>query len=151
MIEVPIAPPAPKISAVSIAPPPTSTRSPSPIPENGAGDCLSISDTNKLRAKLGLKPLEVGNSSSSNAQTSSSGDASKSGDGSKRSHEGHQMHKDEWGEFYHKPADNLASKIEAEKLREKFRQKKEKRLLEEKLKKVIFILKSIEGLNINLL
>lgn len=77
---------------------------------------------------MGLKPLEVGNST-----TSTSADSS----GTKRNHEGHPMHKDEWGEFYHKPADNLASKIEAEKLREKFRQKKEKRLQEEKLKKVV--------------
>ena len=115
-----MAPPAPLISKPS--------RSPSPIPENGAGDCLSIAETNKLRAKLGLKPLEVGNSSSSAPATSA--------EGSSKNGEGHPMHKDEWGEFYHKPADNLASKIEAEKLREKFRQKKEKRLLEEKLKKV---------------
>uniref|UniRef100_A0A1B0CRF7 Uncharacterized protein n=2 Tax=Lutzomyia longipalpis TaxID=7200 RepID=A0A1B0CRF7_LUTLO len=52
VIEVPVAPPAPIISN-------RRARSPSPIPEGGAGDCLSIEETNKLRAKLGLKPLEV--------------------------------------------------------------------------------------------
>lgn len=94
---------------------------------------MSIADTNKLRAKLGLKPLEVGNSSSTAvASTNEDGSA-------KKNNEGHQMHKDEWGEFYHKPADNLANKIQAEKLREKFRQKKEKRMLEDKLKKVILV------------
>lgn len=119
MVEVPIAPPAPIITQRS--------RSPSPIPENGAGDCLSISETNKLRAKLGLKPLEV---DSSTAATGTK-------DAQKKDSDGNIMRKDEWGEFYHKPADNLAEKIQAEKLREKFRQKKEKRLLEEKFKKVI--------------
>lgn len=117
VIEVPIAPPAPIITRQS--------RSPSPIPENGAGDCLSISETNKLRAKLGLKPLEIESSTSAGTN-----------DPQKKDSDGNQMHKDEWGEFYHKPADNLAEKIQAEKLREKFRQKKEKRLLEEKLKTV---------------
>uniref|UniRef100_A0A8W7PD92 U4/U6.U5 tri-snRNP-associated protein 1 n=1 Tax=Anopheles coluzzii TaxID=1518534 RepID=A0A8W7PD92_ANOCL len=50
----PSPPPPPKASGSS------SKRSGSPIPENGAGDSLSIEETNKLRAKLGLRPLEVG-------------------------------------------------------------------------------------------
>lgn len=126
VVEVPIAPPAPKISIPT--PAAAKSRSPSPFPENGAGDCLSVADTNKLRAKLGLKPLDMGGTT---AGPSSSSDAPK------KSSEGHTMHKDEWGEFFHKPADNIAQKIQAEKLREKFRQKKEMRLQEEKLKKVI--------------
>lgn len=121
VVEVPIAPPAPIITQRS--------RSPSPIPENGAGDCLSIADTNKVRAKLGLKPLEVDSSTTASSGTNVA---------KKKDSDGNVMRKDEWGEFYHKPADNLAEKIQAEKLREKFRQKKEKRLLEEKLKKVIY-------------
>lgn len=121
VVEVPMAPPAPKISARS--------RSASPIPENGAGDCLSVAETNKLRAKLGLKPLEMGTGGSSAPAAAAS-------DAPKTNADGHSMHKDEWGEFYHKPADNIAQKLQAEKLREKFRQKKEKRLLEDKLKKV---------------
>lgn len=117
-VEVPLPPPAPVISKKA--------KSPSPIPENGAGDSLSIDETNKLRAKLGLKPLEV----NSNQSASSSSSKKKTND------EGHQMHKDEWGEFYHKPANNIAEKLQAEKLREKFRQRKEKRAMEQKLKSV---------------
>lgn len=136
VVEVPIAPPAPKISSSSFAPaaaappPPPPARSPSPVPENGAGDCLSVAETNKLRAKLGLKPLDMGGPSASSA-TATSAEAPP-----QKSAEGYSMHTDEWGEFYHKPADNIAQKLQAEKLREKFRQKKEKRLLEDKLKKV---------------
>lgn len=63
---------------------------------------LSISETNKLRAKLGLKPLEV-NSEPSNSESNN-----------KRT-DGLKMHKDEWGEFLHKPADNIAEKLQAEK------------------------------------
>lgn len=121
MVEVPIAPPAPKISTIVAAP----RRSPSPIPENGAGDCLSVAETNKLRAKLGLKPLEE-----------TAGPSKDDSSGPKKDASGLPMHSDEWGEFVHKPADNIATKLEAEKLREKFRQKKEKRMLEEKLKRV---------------
>lgn len=116
VVEVPIAPPAPIISK--------KRKSPSPIPENGAGDCLSIEETNKLRAKLGLKPLEVDTKS----------DTRKPSD--EQSKERNEMRKDEWGEFYHKPAENLSEKVQAEKLREKFRQRKEKRALEGKLKTV---------------
>lgn len=117
-VEVPIPPPAPVISKRA--------KSPSPIPENGAGDSLSISETNKLRAKLGLKPLEVNSSESAPSSSSKK----------KTNDEGNQMHKDEWGEFYHKPANNIAEKLQAEKLREKFRQRKQKRELEKKLKAV---------------
>ncbi|XP_055917585.1 U4/U6.U5 tri-snRNP-associated protein 1 isoform X2 [Eupeodes corollae] len=106
-------------------------RSASPIPENGAGDCLSIEETNKIRLKLGLKPLEVDSGpikpSSSSAEKSAVDE--KTGDTL-------ASYKDEWGEFLHKPADNLKDKAQAEKLREKFKQKKEKRMLEEKLKRI---------------
>lgn len=114
-VEVPLPPPAPVISKKD--------KSPSPNPENGAGDVLSIEETNKLRAKLGMKPLEL-----DSKVTSSSSKP-------KKDAEGNQMHKDEWGEFYHKPAANLSEKLEAEKLREKFRQHKEKRALDQKLKR----------------
>lgn len=115
-VEVPLPPPAPVISKPA--------KLPSPIPENGAGDSLSIEETNKLRAKLGLKPLQI----DSNEGSSSSK--------KKTSAEGEPMHKDEWGEFYHKPANNISEKLQAEKLREKFRQNKEKRALEKKLKTI---------------
>lgn len=126
-VEVPLspppAPPAPKISKSTATKSAPRAKSSSPIPENGAGDCLSIQETNKLRAKLGLKPLEMDNapSTSSAAKKDSAGNA---------------LRKDEWGEFYHKPADNIAEKLQAEKLREKFKQNKEKRMLEAKMKKV---------------
>lgn len=112
---MPLPPPAPIISKKN--------KSPSPNADNGAGDVLSIAETNKLRAKLGMKPLEL-----DSKDTSSSSKP-------KKDAEGNQMHKDEWGEFYHKPAANLAEKLQAEKLREKFRQHKEKRTLDEKLKR----------------
>lgn len=115
-VEVPLPPPAPVISKRD--------KSPSPNPDNGAGDVLSIQETNKLRAKLGMKPLEL-----DSKDTSSSSKPEKDA-------EGNQMHKDEWGEFYHKPATNLSQKLEAEKLREKFRQNKEKRALDQKLKRL---------------
>lgn len=113
---MPLPPPAPVISK--------NDKSSSPDADKGAGDCLSIAETNKLRAKLGLKPLEM----DSNDTTSSSSKP-------KKDAEGNQMHKDEWGEFYHKPASNLSEKLQAEKLREKFRQNKEKRALDEKLRR----------------
>ncbi|XP_037033682.1 U4/U6.U5 tri-snRNP-associated protein 1 [Bradysia coprophila] len=134
VVEVIDPPPAPIISSkpppapsISSRPPPAPiisrpARSPSPIPEGGAGDVLSISETNKLRAKLGLKPLEV--------------DSQPSNQEPRKSADGLKMHKDEWGEFLHKPADNIAEKLQAEKLREKFRQKKEKRQIDSKLKSV---------------
>lgn len=115
-VEVPLPPPAPVISKPK--------RSASPIPENGAGDSLSIEETNKLRAKLGLKPLQLDSSSGASSSKKKTND------------DGDQMHKDEWGEFYHKPANNISEKLQAEKLRDKFRQNKEKRALEQKLKSV---------------
>lgn len=107
-------------------------RSPSPIPENGAGDCLSIEETNKLRLKLGLKPLEV-DSGPTQPTTAS---AEKSSMEEKRGTDNLATYKDEWGEFLHKPADNLKDKTQAEKLRDKLKEKKEKRMLEEKLKRI---------------
>lgn len=101
------------------------SRSHSPIPENGAGDCLSIEETNKLRAKLGLKPLEVESSTSVSKDTSA-----------KKNEEELKSFKDEWGEFLHKPATNLKEKLETEKMRAKLQERKEKRALEDKLKRI---------------
>uniref|UniRef100_A0A182IJG7 U4/U6.U5 tri-snRNP-associated protein 1 n=1 Tax=Anopheles atroparvus TaxID=41427 RepID=A0A182IJG7_ANOAO len=104
-------------------------RSVSPIPENGAGDVLSIEATNKLRAKLGLRPLDV-----SNAPSSSSKGAS--GEGVRNEGENYDKIKDDWGEFYHKPAKNLKEKSQEEKIREKLHERREKRAIEEKLKRL---------------
>ncbi|CAG4961668.1 unnamed protein product [Parnassius apollo] len=80
-------------------------------PEGGtAQESLSIEETNRLRAKLGLKPLEV---------------AEKPADDGKI--------KDDLGEFYHKPAANIAQQKKADKLREKLEERREKRKLEKKL------------------
>ncbi|KAI8125440.1 hypothetical protein FF38_14399 [Lucilia cuprina] len=99
----------------------------SPIPENGAGDCLSIEETNKLRAKLGLKLLEVDSGPSKPSTSAAAAEAKKPGEKNLSSY------KDEWGEFLHKPAEDLKEKAKVEKLREKLKQKKEKRFLEERL------------------
>ncbi|XP_064535240.1 U4/U6.U5 tri-snRNP-associated protein 1 [Drosophila montana] len=110
------------------------SRSRSPIPESGAGDVLSIAETNKLRAKLGLKPLEVDTGSSKSAPSNSSNSQHEN----KRSGTDKDLssYKDEWGEFLHKPADNIKEKKEAEKLRDKLKQRKEKRFLEERLARI---------------
>lgn len=140
VVEVPIAPPAPKISAATTAATAAASgsasarRSASPIPANGAGDCLSVAETNKLRAKLGLKPLDLGDGAAAAAQ-----DAAADAEPPRPRDPAHanlSAHKDEWGEFLHKPADNLAGRLEAEKLREKIRLRREKRMHEERLKRV---------------
>lgn len=104
-------------------------RSPSPIPEGGAGDSLSIEETNKLRLKLGLKPLEV---DSGAPKQPSSTDVSKRAPADKNL----PSYSDEWGDFLHKPATNIKDKMKAEKIREKLSQNKEKRFLEDRLKTV---------------
>ncbi|CAH0750020.1 unnamed protein product [Diatraea saccharalis] len=89
-------------------------RAASPVGASGGGgasESLSIEETNKLRAKLGLKPLEV---------------TEKPADDGKI--------KDDLGEFYHKPASNITQQKKTEKLREKLEERKEKRKLEQKLK-----------------
>uniref|UniRef100_A0A182NT84 U4/U6.U5 tri-snRNP-associated protein 1 n=1 Tax=Anopheles dirus TaxID=7168 RepID=A0A182NT84_9DIPT len=116
-------PPPPKASSSS-----TRKRSASPIPENGAGDELSIEETNKLRAKLGLRPLEVGSGSSKVDKATPRGGG--------ESETNAEMLKDDWGEFYHKPAKNLSEKTQEEKIREKLKERREKRAIEEKLKRL---------------
>lgn len=118
-VEIVNAPPPPKISKSlhpSTPPPPeiSKQRSLSPAKGGASQTSLSIEETNKLRAKLGLKPLEVDNISKD--------DPSKI--------------KDDLGEFYHKPAPNNNEKIKAQKLREKISTQKEKRQIESNLSKV---------------
>ncbi|XP_049868009.1 U4/U6.U5 tri-snRNP-associated protein 1 isoform X2 [Pectinophora gossypiella] len=83
-------------------------------PENAAGggaqESLSIEETNRLRAKLGLKPLEVNEPPAEDGKI-----------------------KDDLGEFYHKPAANIAQQKKSEKIRERLEQRKEKRKIEQKL------------------
>lgn len=80
---------------------------------------MSIEETNKLRAKLGLKPLQV----DSECQDK---------DGKKE--EG--KYKDDYGEFYHKPAQNVAEKQRSDKIKERLADHKQKRQIESSLAKV---------------
>lgn len=86
------------------------TKSPVQTQSGGAQESLSIEETNRLRAKLGLKPLEV------NEKPADDG-----------------KFKDDLGEFYHKPATNITEQKKTEKLKEKIKERKEKRNIEEKL------------------
>lgn len=88
----------------------------------GGDIALSIEETNKLREKLGLKPLSV----SENKSTSDP----KSADGKKT-----YIDKDTNQEFEHVPAKNIAELKEQKNLREKLQEQKEKRQLVEKLRK----------------
>jgi U4/U6.U5 tri-snRNP-associated protein 1 len=92
------------------------TDDPEPSGSGQSADSLSVDETNKLRAKLGLKPLEVGDKSDK-----------KRDDGKK---------KDDWGEFYHKPAENWAEKAERDNFRSINTKTTQKRQLEQKLGKV---------------
>ncbi|KAJ8920239.1 hypothetical protein NQ315_011900 [Exocentrus adspersus] len=103
----------------SAAPPKSSNRSPEASSQSV--ESLSIQETNKLRAKLGLKPLDVGNSSTSSASGRSQDDGKK---------------KDDLGEFYHKPAENLQAKAQQEKVKAKLAEIREKRQLHNKYGKV---------------
>lgn len=125
---MPIAPEPPKISSSSPA-----KRSPSPIPVDGAGDVLSVEDTNKLRAKLGLKPLEIGATEVTATSSSSKTDETEEKDEAVADL---RRIKDDWGEFYHKPAGQFNEKSDVENLREKLKAKREKRKIEEKLASV---------------
>lgn len=89
---------------------------------------MSIEETNKLRAKLGLKPLEVGPSVTASAN-------SRNDDNEEKDEATADLKKvkDDWGEFYHKPAGQFNEKSEVEKLREKIQAKRDKRKIEQKL------------------
>lgn len=109
-----------------VTPPPPSipldNKHSSPEPSTGqSAESLSIEETNKLRAKLGLKPLQVDR-------------PSKRDDGKK---------KDDLGEFYHKPAFNMGDKAEQEKIRLRLAEHREKRNVESKLSKVTLLSEKI--------
>ncbi|KAF5308501.1 hypothetical protein FQR65_LT06166 [Abscondita terminalis] len=102
---------------IEVIPNDESQMSPPPAPEiSNSVESLSIKETNKLRAKLGLKPLQVQDSSKNKAD-----------DGKK---------KDDLGEFYHKPAHSLTEKNQQEKIRSKLADHREKRNIDSKLSKV---------------
>lgn len=83
-----------------------------PSTAGASSESLSVAETNKLRAKLGLKPLAV-NESREDGKI-----------------------KDDLGEFYHRPADHLGRKAEREKLKRKLAERKERRKVEAGLTRV---------------
>ena len=93
--DVVVVPPPPKISRPSTPPPPaisSTTESPSAPVSSRSDQSLSIEETNKLRARLGLKPLKVDDIPGVKAE---SGEKKK------------EVEKDggvDMGEFVHKPA-----------------------------------------------
>lgn len=92
----------------------------------GAGnDELSIEETNKLREKLGLKPLTVTDPNKPVTEVkTASGQVKKT-----------YLDKDTNQEFEHVPAKNLAEIKEQKTLREKLKQKREQRELSERIDK----------------
>lgn len=89
-------------------------REDSPPPSSGkSNESLSIEETNKLRAKLGLKPLSV--------------DSGSSASGEKPYAERSDVHA---------PAGNLNAKKQEEKMREKLEAIREKKKINQKLRKV---------------
>ncbi|KAF2902324.1 hypothetical protein ILUMI_03862 [Ignelater luminosus] len=110
-----------------VTPPPPSIpsdnkhSSPEPCSTGQSVESLSIEETNKLRAKLGLKPLHI----------------DRPGDKSSKRDDGKK--KDDLGEFYHKPALNMADKAEQEKIRLRLAEHREKRNVDSKLSKVTLL------------
>jgi len=110
------APPAPKLSKETSSPPPAPS-----ISNANSSDTLSIDATNKLRAKLGLKPLKVEDGDASTATKKSSEEL---------------MGGKDMGEFVHRAPENLGAKRKADKLRQKLKDRKDKRAIDQKLKAV---------------
>ncbi|XP_068217449.1 U4/U6.U5 tri-snRNP-associated protein 1-like [Palaemon carinicauda] len=100
--------------------------------EGGAEASLSIEETNKIRAKLGLKPLKIDNAPKNEEESGEVND----GDEVMEDVEGGKKVTVAGEQFVHKPAENLAQKLQVEKLREKIAAQREKRRIKEKLKKV---------------
>ena len=80
-----------------------------------------MEETNRLRASLGLKPLNVGGSQAKQDTQDN---------GEKDHLEGLPIPN---SDVRHKPAENLAEKSQFEKMREKLNMKRQKRLVEAKL------------------
>lgn len=112
--EISTAPPAPKLKASSPPPAPS-------ISNTTNSDTLSIEESNKLRLKLGLKPLKAEDGDVKTQTTKTAEEL---------------MGGKDMGEFVHRAPVNLSTKQKAEKLRQKLEQRKDKRAIDEKLQKV---------------
>jgi U4/U6.U5 tri-snRNP-associated protein 1 len=100
-----------------------STPPPAPSISNNAtsSETLSIDETNKLRIKLGLKPLKVEDGAEVTIPKKTAEEL---------------MGGKDMGEFVHRAPENWGAKKKAEKLREKIRDRKDKRAIDAKLKAV---------------
>ena len=83
--------------------------------DNDGAEAMTIEETNKLRAKLGLAPLEM------NTDKANDDGLIQGSDGSR---------------FKHKPAENITEAKKSEKIREKLEKRKKKRDIDSKLAKV---------------
>uniref|UniRef100_A0A914YLS1 U4/U6.U5 tri-snRNP-associated protein 1 n=1 Tax=Panagrolaimus superbus TaxID=310955 RepID=A0A914YLS1_9BILA len=81
---------------------------------------MSIEETNKMRASLGLAPLEVDDGPK--IRESESGDPKE------------KIVTEDGMDFVHKPSENLAQKKKSEKIKEKLELQKQKRIVQSKLK-----------------
>jgi U4/U6.U5 tri-snRNP-associated protein 1 len=86
----------------------------------GNADSMSIEETNKMRASLGLAPLEIDDGPK--IRESESGDPKE------------KIVTEDGMEFVHKPSENLAQKKKTEKIKEKLELQKQKRIVQSKLK-----------------
>lgn len=118
-----VVPPPPKISRPCTPPPPAISSGESPVaPVSSKSDqSLSIEETNKLRARLGLKPLRIEDIPAFKE------------DGSEVKKEVDKEGGTDMGEFVHKPAENLSQKAHTEKVKQRLVEHKEKRQIETKL------------------
>ncbi|XP_047120223.1 U4/U6.U5 tri-snRNP-associated protein 1 [Schistocerca piceifrons] len=147
--DVVVVPPPPKISARPSPPPPpsislskskendaaaaaptnaaTATTTATPATDTQSYQSLSIEETNRLRARLGLKPLAVEPA----APTAEQKEKMK-----EREESGATLGGTDMGEFVHKPAESITEKVKTEKVRQKVQEHRERRLLESKMLKV---------------
>jgi len=95
----------------------------------GGQESLSIEETNKLREKLGLKPLQVEGSGDKGTTEGIDRNGRELQPGETRIVE--DSH-----EFIHKPAESIKDKMQVEKMREKIAAQREKRLQKQKMAKV---------------
>lgn len=85
------------------------------VDDNDEAQAMTVDETNKLRAKLGLAPLEVT---------------------SEKPNDDGQILGNDGTRFHHKPAENITEKKKSNKIRDKVEKRRKKRDIESKLKNV---------------
>jgi len=101
-------PPPPKISRPS-TPPPPAPPPPSISSSAGSGESLSIEETNRIRAKLGLKPLQVDQKTTPDLKDEGQ---YKNSTEQAAAEAGLSVINDDLGEFVHKPAGKSRSRAQ---------------------------------------